>query len=179
MSNTATPGSDDVIARAANGGATGSAATSNAEREPLRAPFPRPGFNLRRNPKERESLGTLIADTPRLIIQLVKDELEHAKREFSAKVKHLGVGAGLFAVAGFFALTLWAVLVTAAILGLNEAFAPWLSALIVAGGFLVLIIVFALAGMLILRRGMPLAPEQTIESVKQDVNAVKGLGKYE
>lgn len=178
MSTTANPNADDHFARAANGD-TAAAPGPAPDREPLRAPFPRPGFGFRRNPKERESLGTLVADTPRLIIQLVKDEIEQAKRELSAKVKHVGLGAGLFAVAAFFALTLWAVLVTAAILGLNEAFAPWLSALIVAGAFLLIVIVLVLIGIFAVRRGMPLAPKQTIDSVKQDVNAVKGLGKYE
>ena len=153
--------------------------TVGDERDPLRAPFPRPGHAVRRNPKEATSLGALVADTPRLFVQLAKDEVEQAKRELVAKGKKLGVGAGLLGAAAFFALTLWAVLVTAAILGLNEVFAPWLSALIVAGVFLLIVVVLALVGVASIKKGTPVAPEQTIDSVKQDVNAVKGLGKYE
>ena len=177
MSVDSTGSSDERIARAAAAPGVPLAITSG-DREQLRGPFPRPGA-YRRNPKEGASLGSLVADMPRLFIQLAKDELEAAKRELTAKGKRLGMGAGLLAVAGFFALTLWAVLVTAAILGLNEAFAPWLSALIVAGAFLFLTILFALGGVVLLRRGTPIAPEQTIDSLKQDVNAVKGLGQYE
>ncbi|MGO2110757.1 MAG: phage holin family protein [Pseudoclavibacter sp.] len=178
MSSNQAQAADDRLGRAVNGDATGHAGPAD-DREPLRAPFPRPGFNARRNPKEGASLGTLIADTPRLFVKLAKDELERAKRELMAKGIVLGTSIGLFAVAAFFALTLWVVLVTAAILGLNEAFAPWLSALIVAGAFLLLTIILGLAGYLALRRSLPLTPANTIESVKQDVNAVKGLGKYE
>lgn len=148
-------------------------------REPLRAPFPHPGRPRRRNPKETTSLGSLVADTPRLFVELLKDELEQFKRELVGKGKKLGVGTGLFGAAAFFALTMWAVLVTAAILGLNEVFAPWLSALIVAGAFLVLVVVLAGIGLLAVKRAMPLKPEDSIRSVKQDMNALKGLGQYE
>lgn len=149
------------------------------DREPLRASFPQPGTMFRRNPKEGASLGTLVADMPRLFVDLAKDEVEQAKREIVGKGKKLGVGAGLLAAAAFFALTMWAVLVTAAILGLNEAFAPWLSALIVAGVFLLLVVILGIAGVIALNKAKPVAPEQTIKSVKQDLNAVKGLGRYE
>ena len=152
---------------------------SQVEREPIRGSFPRPGLTFRRTPKEGASLGTLVADTPRLFIKLAKDELEQAKRELIGKGKRMGVSAGLLGAAAFFALTLWAVLVTAAILGLNEVFAPWLSALIVAGVFLLLTVILGLAGALTIKKATPLTPERTISSVKQDLNAVKGLGQYE
>ncbi|KAB1654554.1 phage holin family protein [Pseudoclavibacter chungangensis] len=148
--------------------------------EPLRGPFPGVGPRLKRNnPKKSETIGTLVADTPRLFIQLLKDELEHAKRELIGKGKKAGVGAGLLAGAAFFGLTLWAVLVTAAILGLNEAFAPWLSALIVAAAFLVITALLAGLGIASLKRTGSLAPERTIASVQEDVNALKGVGQYE
>ncbi|GGA68442.1 hypothetical protein GCM10011490_18620 [Pseudoclavibacter endophyticus] len=188
MSNYSTPGADNRLGAAAYGAAGGNTAPGgpaaghtppDPDREPLRAPFPRPGFAGRRNPKERVSLGTLLADTPRLFVQLAKDELERAKRELTAKGKKLVTGAALLAAAAFFALTMWAVLVTAAILGLNEAFAPWLSALIVAGVFLIFVLGLVLFGVLAIKRSLPLTPEETLDSVKRDVNAVKGLGRYE
>lgn len=153
--------------------------TQHEAPEPLRGPFPQPGAGAPRNPKESASLGQLIADAPRLLIQLAKDEVEQVKRELIAKGVKLGIGAGLLAAAAFFALSLWAVLITAAILGLSEAVAPWLAALIVAGVFLVITIVLALLGVASLRRGTPVAPQATISSLKQDLNAVKGLGQYE
>lgn len=175
--NATGPGADDRIGHGAS--AVTPKAIESGDREPLRAPFPRPGFGVRRNPKEGASIGSLVADMPRLFIQLAKDELEHVKREVMGKAQKLGVGAGLFGAAGFFALTMWAVLVTAAILGLNEVFAPWLSALIVAGVLLVFAVLLALVGYASVKRGMPVTPEDSINSVKQDLNAVKGLGQYE
>lgn len=148
--------------------------------EPLKGPFPGVGPRLKRaNPKKRESVGTLVAETPKLLVQLVKDEIEQGKRELVAKGTKFGIGIGLFAGAAFFALTLWAVLVAAAIMGLNEAFAPWLSALIVAAVFLILVIILALAGLAAVKRAGKLSPERTIESVHEDVDALKGVGDYE
>ena len=146
---------------------------------PLRGPYPQPGAAPTPNPRERASFGALVAETPKLFIDLAKDELEQARRELLAKGKKLGIGGGLLAAAGFFALTMYAVLVTAAILGLNEVFAPWLSALIVAAGFLVITAILALVGITAIKKATPVTPEQTIVSVKQDLNAVKGLGQYE
>jgi len=131
------------------------------------------------NPRARASIGELVADAPRLLVKLAKDELEQLKRELIAKGTKLGIGAGLIVVALFFALTMYAVLVAAAVLGLNEVFAPWLSALLVAAGFLVLTAIFALAGVAAIKRGTPLKPERSLESVQEDLNAVKGFGKYE
>lgn len=149
------------------------------DREPLRGPFPQPGMAPRRNPKEGASLGALVADMPRLFIDLAKDEVEQAKRELMGKGKKLGAGAGLLGAAAFFALTMYAVLVAAAIMGLATVLPDWLSALIVAAFFLVLTAVLALVGVTALRKATPVKPEQTIDSVKQDVNALKGLGQYE
>src|SRR5690606_20574625 len=162
MSNQSTPGSDNRLGQAAYGPVPGQPAPgpSDPDREPLRAPVPRPGFGGRRNPKERASLGSPIADTPRVLVQRANDQLERAKRELTAKGKKLGTGVVLLAAAAFFALTLWAVLVTAAILGLNEAFAPWLSALIVAGVFLIIVLVLVLIGISSIKRSLPLTPEE-------------------
>ncbi|MBF4551238.1 phage holin family protein [Pseudoclavibacter sp. RFBJ3] len=152
--------------------------SESSEKTPIRGPFPGIG-RTRANPKSRSSLGTLVTDVPKLLTKLVRDEVEQGKRELISTGTKYGIAVGLFAAAAFFALTLWAVLVTAAVLGLNTVFAPWLSALIVAGAFLLLVIVLGLAGYLALKRAGKLAPERTIASVKQDVNAVKGLGQYE
>lgn len=155
-------------------------ATGQADdREPLRGAFPQPEAHARRNPKEGASLGTLVADMPRLFIDLAKDEVEQAKRELVGKGKKLGAGAGMLAAAAFFALTMYAVLVAAAVMGIATALPDWLAALIVAAGFLVITVILALIGISVLRKGTPVAPEDTIESVKQDVNAMKGLGQYE
>lgn len=150
--------------------------------EPNRGPYPNAEAPLRLgrfNPKSRQKSASLVAKVPQLATQLVKDELEHVKLEMQQKAVKGGVAAGLFAVVAFFGVTLWAVLITAAILGLNEAFAPWLSALIVAGALLIIMIIAAVVGIALFKKMQGLAPSESIASLKQDLNAVKGVGKYE
>jgi hypothetical protein len=61
------------------------------------------------NPKSKRPLGKLLGDVPRLGIELAKAEAAEAKQELQGKAIKGGIGAGLFAVVAFFALTLWAV----------------------------------------------------------------------
>ena len=127
----------------------------------------------------RKSLFSLIADLPRLVIGQVKNEIEQLKAELIAKIKHAGIGVGLFAAAGFMAFFLLAVLIAAAVLGLATALPGWLAALIVAGILLVIVVILLLAGLRQVKQGVPPAPTETIKSVKKDVNVIKGLGKKE
>ena len=127
----------------------------------------------------RKSLFSLIADLPRLVIGQVKNEIEQLKAELIAKVKHAGIGVGLFAAAGFMAFFLLAVLIAAAILGLATMLPGWLAALIVAGILLVIVMILVLTGLRQVKQGVPPAPTETIKSVKKDVNVIKGLGKKE
>lgn len=153
-----------------------------ASQEPRRGPFPtaeEPARTGKFNPKSRRSVGQLVGSLPTLATSLAKDEIERAKTEMTAKAKFGGIGAGLFAVVAFFAVSLWAVLLAAAILGLNTVFAPWLSALIVAGALLVIMIIATLVAISLFKKMKGVMPADTMASLKQDVNAMKGLGKYE
>ncbi|MDF2442569.1 MAG: hypothetical protein JWR01_772, partial [Subtercola sp.] len=93
------------------------------------------------------------------------------------RVSKLGIGAGLIAAALFLLFFVFAVLVAAAVLGIATALPAWLSALIVAGGLLVVAIILVLVGIAQIKKGAPPVPEETITSLKKDVNAVKGLGE--
>ena len=125
----------------------------------------------------RKSLFALIADLPRLVIGQVRNEIEQLKSEMIAKLKHAGIGAGLFAGAAFFAFFLFAVLIAAAILGFATIMPGWIAALIVAAILLVVVVVLVLVGVRQVKQGVPPAPTETIKSVKKDVNAIKGVGK--
>jgi predicted phage tail protein len=129
--------------------------------------------------RNKRSLFALIADLPRLLTDLVKDEIEHLKQEMARKLKHAGIGAALFAAAGLFAFFLMAVLIAAAILGLAVVLPGWVAALIVAGLLLVIVGVLVAGGVAQVKRGAPLAPTETSASVKRDVNAIKGVGMRE
>ena len=127
---------------------------------------------------QKKSLVALLADLPRLLIALAKEELERLKLELVDKLKHAGIGIGLLIFAAVLAFFLLAVLLTAAVLGFATIVAPWLAALIVAGILLVIIAILVLVGVGQLKRGAPV-PTETIDSVKKDVNAIKGIGKRE
>lgn len=131
------------------------------------------------DPTSKKSLFGLIADLPRLVIAQVRNEIEQLKSEMVAKLKHAGIGVGLFVAAGFFAFFLFAVLIAAAILGFATIVPGWLAALIVAAILLVIVLVIVLVAVRQVKQGMPPAPTETIKSVKKDVNAIKGVGKRE
>lgn len=127
-------------------------------------------------PAPKRSLFALIGDVPRLIIGLFRQEIESFKQELIAKAKAAGIGIGLLGAAAAFLFFMLGVLVAAAILGLATVLPAWLAALIVAGGLLVIAVILLLAGIATIRRGMPPAPTMTIESIKDDVRVIKGIG---
>ena len=130
-------------------------------------------------PSSRKSLGKLIADVPSLVGQLIRDELDQIKKELVTKLSSLGIGVGLLAGAAFVGFFLFAVLIAAAILGLAVVLPGWLAALIVAAVLLIIAGILALIGISKLKKGVPPVPEKSITSVKNDVRAIKGMGKYD
>ncbi|GAA1423860.1 hypothetical protein GCM10009640_18800 [Agrococcus citreus] len=111
-----------------------------------------------------------------MIVDLAKAEVEHLKQEVAGKAKGLGVGAALLAAAGFFAIFLFAWLLYAGFEGLNVVFAPWLSALIVSGVLLVIVAILALIGLGSIKKNKDFDDLEAVDSIKDDVNMVKGLG---
>lgn len=126
---------------------------------------------------ERKGLFALIADVPRLIGDLVRAEIQAAKDEIAGKLKAAGIGVGLLVGAGLFALFALMVLLAAAVLGLATVLPAWAAALIVGGALLLIAVIIALIGIAALKRGVPPMPTDTMDSVKEDVRAVRGLRK--
>jgi hypothetical protein len=125
------------------------------------------------------SLVALISDLPRLLIDLLKAELAHLKAEFAEKAKYAGVGIGLLAGAAGFIFFALGTLVAAAILGLAVVLPGWLSALIVFVALLLLAGVLILLGVASFKKMNGVAPSETIDSIKEDTEAFKGMGKYD
>ena len=105
---------------------------------------------------------------------LVHQEVELAKVEMADKGKKAGVGLGMFGGAGVAALLGLGSLTAFLILVLHQAIPAWAAALVVA------VIWGAVAGVLAIQGrekvkevGTPI-PEQTTESVKEDVEWLKG-----
>lgn len=142
-------------------------------------PGPTPGELARVERARARSLAQLVSDLPRLIVELLKAELNHLKAEFAEKAKYAGVGIGLFATAAFLLFFAFGTLVAAAILGIAVALPGWAAALIVFGALVIIAVVLALVGLRSFKKMDGVAPSQTIDSIKQDADALKGLGKYD
>lgn len=138
----------------ADTGTTTASATSGSEREP--------------------STAELVSRLTQQSTELIRSELRLAQAEMTAKAKHAGLGAGLFGGAGLVALYGLGTLIATAVLALALAVPAWLAALIVT------VVLFAIAGIVALvgkkqvSQATPAAPEKTIDSVKQDVETIKG-----
>ncbi|WKK72177.1 phage holin family protein [Rathayibacter oskolensis] len=132
-----------------------------------------------RNPKNARSLGELVGDLPGLVIELVKAEVASLKNELSGKAKSAGFAIAFFAAAVFFLITAWATLVAFAIIGISSWLPAWLSALIVTVFFLLVAVVLALVGVKSIKKAVPPVPQDSIESIKKDVQAFKGVGSYD
>ncbi len=68
------------------------------------------------------------------------------------------------------------VLLTAAVMGLATVMPAWLAALLLAVVMLIVAGILGFVGWKRFKKGLPLTPKRTIDSVKDDINAVKGLG---
>jgi hypothetical protein len=118
-------------------------------------------------------IGDLLKQLSHETTTLVRQELELAKAEVSEKGKKAGAGAGMFGGAGVSALLGLGALTAAAIAALDTGMATWLAALIVGVVWLAVAGVLAMTGKNKVQEATPPVPEQTTESVKEDVQWAK------
>ena len=119
------------------------------------------------------STGELVRQLSEQSSQLIRQELDLAKAELTEKGKRAGIGAGVLAaaaVAGMFAL---GALTAFLILLLDEGMDGWVAALIVTAVYAAAAAILVPIGRNRLRESMPPAPEETVESVKEDVQWAK------
>lgn len=119
------------------------------------------------------STGELVRRLSAQLSELFRRELELARTELTAKGKRAGAGAGLAGAGGVVALFGVGALVAAAIAGLATVVPVWLSALIIGVALLVVAGILALVGRGRLRRATPPVPEQAVQGVQSDVDAVR------
>ena len=123
------------------------------------------------------SLGDLVQDLSRQTSTLIRQEMRLAQAELTEKGRHAGKGAGMFGGAGLVALYGVGALVAAAIVGLATVLEPWIAAAAIGAGLLLVAGILALTGKKELDEAGPPKPEQTIESVQQDVETVKARAR--
>jgi uncharacterized membrane protein YqjE len=104
---------------------------------------------------------------------LVRQELKLAQAEMTEKGKRAGVGAGMVGGAGLAALLALASLTTCLIAALASGMEVWIAALIVTVVYGVIAAALALNGKNRVAEATPPLPEQTLETVKEDVQWAK------
>lgn len=107
------------------------------------------------------------------VLTLARQELELAKAEMSEKGRKAGVGAGVMGAAGAIALLAGGALTAFLILALDGLMPSWLAALLVGVAYAVVAAVLFSVGKRRMQEAAPLVPEQTIDSVKEDVQWAK------
>jgi uncharacterized membrane protein YqjE len=117
--------------------------------------------------------GELLSRLSQQTTDLVRQEIELAKAELTAKGKRAGVGAGMFGGAGLFGVFAFAALTTAIVAALDLAMPLWLAALIVTVVYAIVAAVLAQRGRQKVQDVGPPMPEQTKDSVKEDVQWAK------
>ncbi len=122
---------------------------------------------------DNRSTGELLKELSEQTSTLVRQELELAKAEMSEKGKQAGVGAGMFGGAGLFGLLAMIALTACLIMALDRAMVDWLAALVVAAVYALVAGVLALQGRNKVREAAPAVPEQTRDTLKEDVEWAK------
>jgi tetrahydromethanopterin S-methyltransferase subunit C len=118
-------------------------------------------------------LGDLVKQLAGQTSTLVRQEIDLAKAEMSQKASTAGKGAGLIGGAAVVGLLAAGALTAFLILLLSEAMDAWLAALIVTVVMAAVAAVLGVLGRNRIRAATPAVPEQTVETVKEDVEWAK------
>jgi hypothetical protein len=120
-----------------------------------------------------QSVGDLFKQLSEQTATLVRQEVELAKAEMQLKGKRAGRGAGLIGGGGVLGLGAFGALTATLILLLALWIDAWLASLIVTVVYAAGAAGLALAGRDNLRAAAPPVPEQTIETLREDVQWAK------
>jgi uncharacterized membrane protein YqjE len=121
----------------------------------------------------RELIDKLSADAR----GLVRAEVSLARAELEEKVRRLAAGGVLVAAAAVLGLMALGALTATAIIALSNVVSTWLAALIVTVVVGLLAGILLLIGIKLLRRGVPPAPTESVDQMKEDVSWVKARAR--
>jgi Putative Actinobacterial Holin-X, holin superfamily III len=120
-----------------------------------------------------QGMGELFKHLSDDLSTLVRQELKLAQAEMTDKGKKAGIGAGLMGAAGLIGLLALATLTACFIAALATGMVVWLAALIVTVVYAAAAGALALIGKNRVSEATPPVPEQTVETVKEDVQWAK------
>ena len=118
-------------------------------------------------------IGELLKQLSQETAALVRQEIELAKAEVTQKGKDAGIAAGLFGGAGVVGLGAFGAFTAFLVLLLALALPAWASALIVAVVYGAIAAVLGLRGKRKMQEASPPVPQQTVETVKEDIEWAK------
>jgi tetrahydromethanopterin S-methyltransferase subunit C len=133
---------------------------------------PQPADDLRDQP-----ISELVKTLSDEASTLIRQEIALAKAEIAQKAKSTGVGVGMMGAAYVFLRLTIATATAAAILALAIPLPAWAAALIVTIVWAGIALVLILFGRQQIKRGLPPVPQQTIETVKEDVAWLKSRAR--
>ena len=122
--------------------------------------------------KEEASLGDLFSDLAEQTGRLIRNEAALAKSELADTAAAAGRNVGFLAVGGFIGYAGFLTLMAALVVVLSYAMPLWLSALVV-GAVLGIISYFLITSSITELKKTAWAPQQTIESIKEDAQWLK------
>ncbi len=123
--------------------------------------------------KREQPMGELFKQLSEDLSTLVRQELKLAQLEMTEKGKKAGIGVGMFGGAGLLGLLAALTLTTCLVAALSTQMKVWVAALIVTVVYGALAGVLALQGKNRVSEATPPVPEQTVDSVKEDVQWAK------
>jgi Putative Actinobacterial Holin-X, holin superfamily III len=126
-----------------------------------------------RHDKRAESTAELVKELSREVSQLVREEIALAKAEMTHKGRKAGIGAGMLSGAAVLGLAAVGGSMATLILLLDLVMPAWLAALIATVAYGAAAAALGMRGKERITDAAPPAPEQTIESVKEDVQWAK------
>ncbi|MBC9724741.1 phage holin family protein [Streptomyces sp. TRM68367] len=132
------------------------------------------GRAVRDRPRDgHHSVGELVGQGAEQLSRLVRQEVALAKEELAEKGRRAGRGGGLMGAAGAVAYAGLLALAGTGVAALSLVLPVWAAGLVVTAVLFAVAGVLAVTGRAQLRRAAPAAPEETLGSVRADVEEIR------
>jgi len=118
-------------------------------------------------------LAELMRDFIQDVNTLIHEEIELAKAELNQKIRQAGVGAGMFVGAGVAGIMALGALTASLIAVIALVLPVWAAALVIAALWTGVAGLLAISGRTRVRKATPPAPQQAIDTTKEDIRWAK------